>query len=84
MERFLIMNICMWHSIEDTSLFNEIEDIRDSYKCQRVLRAPYRRPIKFYLAISNQPIIIIRGDELKSISFLYRKLPISQEKELIG
>ena len=36
------------------------------------LRAPYRGPVKFYMSISNRLITIIRGDNLKSISFLYR------------
>ena len=39
-------------------------------KCQC---APYRGPIKFYMSILNQPITIITGDNLKSISFFYRK-----------
>ena len=34
-----------------------------------MLRAPYRGPIKFYMSISNRPITITRGDNLKSISF---------------
>ena len=35
--------------------------------------APYHGPTQFYVSNSNRPITIIRGDNLKSIFFLYRK-----------
>ena len=42
------------------------------YKYKKYKKSP-SQPIKFYMSISNRPITIIRGDNLKSISFLYRK-----------
>ena len=65
-------NNCNLNSCPNYALFNF-----NYQKCQCALRAPYRGPLKFYMSISNRPITIIRGDELKSVSFLYRKIDVT-------